>query len=338
MKKSVLFLLAIFVMVFVAKAQDDPEELQATAKKAVSTAPTLDADIEDCWGTAVAFEGYNDGAVAEGDADLSGSWYAVWDDAGLYVAVDIKDDVLDWGEDNMNDAGDGFSGDQWMFDNVEIFVNPTGERNADDNTYATANASQIRYNPLDGTAGYNNTGGGYCRTDTELDLLEWVAEEVSGGYILETLIPWAAILPDPTTIPEKIGFTVNVGDSDLGADGATPASRESILLWVGKDLSDLQWNNINYFGLLNLSTDDAGCGVDGIDKNVVSSLNLYPNPATNMVTVNNVTEDITVYNSIGQVVLTVSADASTVNVDVSGLAAGIYVFQSGNSMSKVLVK
>ena len=330
MKKSVLFFLAALLVGFVAVAQDDPpEELSADAPKGT---PTIDADISDAaYSDEVAFPGMAaNAAEQDGDSDISGSWKAAWDDDNLYVAVKVLDEMLDFGEDDLNDAGDGFAAEQYNYDNVEIFINPTGERNADDVTYATANASQIRYNPTDGTQDYNNSAAGYIADlDGGLDLLEWSSEEISGGYVVEALIPWSAILPDPTTVPEKIGFTVNVGDSDEAG-----GNREGILLWVGAGSNDNQWNNINYFGILNL-TDG---GETSINEATVTSLNLYPNPATNMVTVENATEDIVVYNSIGQVVLTVAANSSTINVDVSSLAAGIYVFQSGSSMNKVLVK
>lgn len=327
MKKSVLFLLAVFVIGFIAIAQDDaPEEITADA---LTGTPTIDASIEDCWGAGTASLG-NNGGTTDGDADISYTMYMNWDNDGLYVAVDVKDDFYDWAEDDLNEAGDGTNGNIWEYDNVEIFINPTGERNPDDVTLAGTNSSQIRYCPLDGELAVNNSGEGYA-TD-KYDQLNWMAEEVSGGYVFETFIPWAAIIPEEITVPPaKIGFTVNVGDSDEAG-----AHRECIALWCGAGLGDEQWHNTSYYGLLNMSA-DIGCA-EGIDENLAPSLNLYPNPATNMVTVENATEDIVVYNSIGQVVLTVTASSSTVNVDVSSLAAGIYVFQSGSSMNKVLVK
>ncbi|MFC2138238.1 sugar-binding protein [Bacteroidota bacterium] len=251
-KPKLNLILVSVVCCFIVTPQDLPEELIGVAKNGI---PTIDVDIEDDWGEGYAFQGIVEGGVSDGDEDISVSWYALWSEEGLYLAFNIKDEYLDWGEDDLNNSDDGFNNNNWKYDCIMVFVNPTGERNPEDQTYATANASQVFFNPLDGTADYNNSGDGYVVD--HLDELEWASEEVSDGYILESLIPWTAILPDPTNVPEKIGFTVNVGDSDEAG-----AHRECIALWVGAGLPDLQWNNINYFGLLHLSDDKAIPDVD----------------------------------------------------------------------------
>ena len=248
LKLKLNLILVTVVFCLMVKAQDYPEELVGVAKNGT---PTLDADIEDDWGEGYTFQGMVSGGISDGDADISGTWYALWSEDGLYVACKIMDDYLNWGENDLNSDGTYFYGGAWEYDCIMVFINPTGERNPDDETYATANASQIFFNPLDGTADYNNTAFGYA--EDYLDSLTWESQEVTGGYIVEALIPWEVILPDPTTIPEKIGFTINVSDTDdLGY-------RESILLWVGAGLPDLQWCNINYFGVLELS-DEAAIG------------------------------------------------------------------------------
>ncbi len=333
-KTRIILFLTIFIFCINVYAQDEyPEELKAEAKK---YSPTLDADIEDCYGEGYEFQGLNDGGVLDNKDDISGIWYALWDDAGLYVAVSVKDDVLDWGEDNLNNAGDGFNGDQWMFDEIEIYVNPTGQRNPEDGSYETANASQIRYNPLDGTKDYNNSGGGYATN--YLDELEWVSEEVSGGYVLETLIPWTAILPDPTTIPERIGFTINIKDSDLGADGITPVSNEGFLLWVGAGLSDLQWNNINYFGLLELSDSSCFIPTDNIEYKNEIECNIYPNPAEDYIQVNLPTGifKIEIYDILGRRMIDGNFENQDL-INISNLNTGIYCVKviSDNNIKKL---
>ena len=307
--------------------EEYPEELKA---EVLMGDPCIDAEIEECWGEGYASQGYNYGGTSDGVYDNSFIWYASWDNEGLHVAVDVKDDIYDWGEDDLNEVGYGFMGNQWEYDCIEIFINPTGQRNPEDGSYETANASQILFNPLDGTANYNSTGIGYAADC--LDELIWVVEEVTGGYVFETLIPWTAILPDPTNLPEKIGFTINVPDSDWAG-----ANTESIALWVGAGEADCQWNNINYFGILEL-TYRLGCSpcfTDNIESipnttqenNIV--YNIYPNPAHDYISISSPIADefnIEIYDMLSRKMLYTSYINNDL-IDVSNLKKGTYIIR-----------
>ncbi len=335
-KTKLILLLVIFLICFLSNAQDYPEEITADAKKGTLK---VDANVFDCGYKY--FSGINKNGISEGDNDISGSWFALWDDEGLYVVCNIIDDFYDWGEDDLKDDRTGFKGNPWEYDNIEVYINPTGERNVDDSSYESANASQIRFNPVDGTKDYNNTATGYAAD--YLDDLRWVSQEVPGGYVFEALIPWEAFLPDPTTIPYKIGFTINVNDSDQPG-----GNREAILMWVGADMEALQLNSINYFGILNLISAEA-CGCEYVysnsinlytnpeDENANSLLNLFPNPVTNYVYINSPICDnykIEIYDMLGRKLLSKQI-MNNEKIDVTSLNKGSYIIKFYNNNSSI---
>lgn len=77
-----------------------------------------------------------------------------------------------------------------------------------------------------------------------------------------------------------------------------------------------------------------------VDGYLIKEATVYPNPVTNTLYIDNITENATVevYNQLGQLVIAKEADAQ-VTLDMSGLANGIYMvnIQSGNSSKTVKV-
>ena len=65
---------------------------------------------------------------------------------------------------------------------------------------------------------------------------------------------------------------------------------------------------------------------EGIDENLVGNIEIYPNPAKDLLTVKaeNVTY-VMIYNSIGQKVYEKSVDSSEVSINLDGFDAGIYL-------------
>ena len=76
------------------------------------------------------------------------------------------------------------------------------------------------------------------------------------------------------------------------------------------------------------------------DNQSLKNLSVYPNPATNVVTVNNneAVSLITVSNMLGQKVLSQLANASNVPVDITTLAAGTYILQVYTAQGTATVK
>ena len=65
----------------------------------------------------------------------------------------------------------------------------------------------------------------------------------------------------------------------------------------------------------------------GIDENVKNNFVMYPNPASNQITVKgefDANESITIYNVLGQVVMNKAITSNEQTIDISSLASGVY--------------
>jgi hypothetical protein len=65
--------------------------------------------------------------------------------------------------------------------------------------------------------------------------------------------------------------------------------------------------------------------------NALSSMSVYPNPATNSISVDGLTEQALVYDAVGRLVLTVSENGL---VDVSHLTPGVYFVKTSTETVK----
>jgi hypothetical protein len=83
-------------------------------------------------------------------------------------------------------------------------------------------------------------------------------------------------------------------------------------------------------------------GIDGIEETTVSNdaqISVYPNPASGQVSVTlNNNAEVTVYNIMGQTVMTVEGHAGVNTLDISNLTSGIYFINAGNDTQKFVVK
>jgi len=334
MKKSVLFLLAIFASAVVLFAEEDTTAItkpECTFKVA-NVAITIDGVDDDAvWQAvdAVDYLGYTppaEGATDPSADDISFSFKGAWDETGIYLLVDVKDDAL-----VRHLQEEEQSADRWMTDCVEYFFNPGGKRDTAAAGTNYAKATQCRINVGDEELDTAFIGGRFIGSWSDIqdptgETFQWMVDYPSGGYMVEFWLSWDAILPEDMTLPARWGFTINVGDSD-----DAEVERENIALWAGAGKSDGQWNDVNYFGVLHLSDEVAV----GIDQAEVSSFNVYPNPATDVLRIDGATE-VSIFNITGQLVKT--ANVLNGAVDVADLASGVYVVKSGAYATQVVIK
>jgi len=84
--------------------------------------------------------------------------------------------------------------------------------------------------------------------------------------------------------------------------------------------------------------------LSSIENNLFSSLELYPNPATDLVNISSdyTMESVTVYNFAGQVVLFETVDNTTYRVNTSNFEAGIYLFhietEEGRIAKRIIIE
>jgi hypothetical protein len=66
--------------------------------------------------------------------------------------------------------------------------------------------------------------------------------------------------------------------------------------------------------------------VIGVDENDLNDIRIYPNPANNLVNIDNAANSsVSIYNLLGEVVKSVRTTSNNTSIDVSNLAAGSYV-------------
>ena len=80
-----------------------------------------------------------------------------------------------------------------------------------------------------------------------------------------------------------------------------------------------------YFDNINFGA--AALGVASFDA---SNIRMYPNPTSTVFTIeaNNVIENVTLYNVLGQEVLAKTSNSNSVTLDVANLQSGVYVVKS----------
>jgi len=101
--------------------------------------------------------------------------------------------------------------------------------------------------------------------------------------------------------------------------------------WVAKGWTDFE--KITYYTSLHEVTNVSG---------IVSNLTVYPNPATNTLTINNIKENatISIFNLSGAIVFTKKITATTATIDLSSFRSGIYILKieenSGTTIQKIV--
>ena len=78
----------------------------------------------------------------------------------------------------------------------------------------------------------------------------------------------------------------------------------------------------------------------GINDATIEGFVLYPNPVQDQLTMSaaSTIENVTIYNTIGQVVLQLFIGKTNTKIDVSTLASGIYLMQVTSNMESQTVK
>jgi len=97
----------------------------------------------------------------------------------------------------------------------------------------------------------------------------------------------------------------------------------------------------NYYQGLTFDLNDlfpnANVGVQEIEHN--NYISVYPNPAVDQLNITlNKNAEVTVYNIMGQAVMTMEGRAGVNTLDISNLTSGIYFINAGNDTQKFIVK
>ena len=94
----------------------------------------------------------------------------------------------------------------------------------------------------------------------------------------------------------------------------------------------------NYSGGLSFFSSDSSI-ISNQTFNNFKELNIYPNPTSRFVTVNNdFTGNLIITNAIGQVILSKKKTTKKITIDLENIASGIYLIKINNYTSKIIVK
>jgi hypothetical protein len=170
--------------------------------------PVLDGRLEGAWSSAVERRLERSKGPVPQSGDLQGRFRAMWDDAALYVLVEVLDE--------RRVRNQAFP---WLDDSVEVYVDGDGSRG---DGYDDRDDHQLVFG-WDDTRVHHPKGPD--RPGVRFAQAEW-----EHGYRVEVLLPWAAIGATPKA-GSVIGLDVHVNDND-------GTGREDKLMWSdGADLA-----------------------------------------------------------------------------------------------------
>jgi hypothetical protein len=282
----------------------------------VEFAPTIDGDLADEWVDVesnevpeIAMSAYiNEAGMFDGDSDICSYYRVAWNEDGIYFFGRVMDDFV-----TGDSAADSHNNDCW-----EIYFD------GDNSKVSPYDANDVQWRWV------------YGKTEIEsgwADCGEWAWAETENGYNFELAIPVAELVKSEVQlfdleVGSVIGWEVQVADND-------GAGRESMTKWWAADNNS--WQDPGLFGTAKLSQTAI---ITGVDEPAAAANIALSVPA--VVTTDNVVVSLSVpagaaakvslFNVAGQLVKAADASGSTVSLDVSGLANGVYLcnLKAGN--------
>jgi hypothetical protein len=191
----------------------------------VAEAPTIDGDLSDMQLLPAYDISHLDvwSGTAEGPEDTGGQFRVGYDDANLYLGVQVTDQIV-----VCNIEPDNIRA-HWRTDSVEVTIDPTGQSQTTSTTFksgifpCTTESFEARAErDADANPGViEETAPG----------MEVASQPTENGYTLEVKIPWAD-LPSQPEPGGKIGFNVLIYDGDQADAGPGADIGESRLGWA----------------------------------------------------------------------------------------------------------
>lgn len=317
MKK--LYFIAVFYFLF--SQFTFSQESYSVLKLSIANAPVIDGDIDEIWGLAdraTIAKDVDDGSrtteKSPNESDYKAEFGAFWSDSGLYVLVEINDDVY------VNDNGNEW----WKDDDVNFLFSPA---------LTTASGTPIEFAWL---VKSNVEGKATLVQDVGLDEVSAAWSNLGTAYILEVYIKWSVFSVNGTEGADVL-FEARVRDDDKDGEFIYP---QSFLQW-STDQKSVETDGAG-MGTLSLSSEEAV--ISSLLKNTENlRVNVFPNPAANKVQVefvSNVPGHIkgSIIDISGKEVISFSyyVGGHTIKtIDVSSLNSGTY-FITTESPSQVV--
>lgn len=158
----------------------------------------------------------------DGSDDLAASWQVAWDDANLYLLVNVADDIH-----AQNQIGNQI----FRGDSIELQID--ADRAGDYGTSLSPDDFQISLSPGDFSTippsafRFQGTPDGSMLDATTPHSITLAAVPTSSGYLLEAAIPWRDLNLTPAA-GLVIGLAVNVNDNDRPGAAAQEMMKSSV--------------------------------------------------------------------------------------------------------------
>ncbi len=180
---------------------------------ALAEAPTIDGDLSeyaDLPAHDIPFDRLWEGETTD-EGDLTATFKVGYDDAFLYVAIEVIDDVV-----VSNIAPNDIKG-HWRSDSVEITVDPHGP-GASENTLTTFKTGIFPFDTEGNVQAERDADANQGIISETAPDMQVASAHTDTGYILEVAIPWNAV-PGEVAPGDAIGFNILPYDCDK-ADAA----------------------------------------------------------------------------------------------------------------------
>lgn len=269
--------------------KDSAKEFDTTIPYS-NQAPKIDGNKEISWPTAVnVISNLTVGSVAN-SADLSATWSAIWDNANLYIFVNVKDEKI------QTESGASW----WEDDRIELFIDAGFTRTTiygakQYQYYVKPNETSLKEVKLNATS---NTLVAY--------------KALADGYNFEIKIPFATLGITPTS-DSKVGIDIQIGDDD----GVAAYSKIS---W--RATNDNSWQNPSLFGVAKLVTNPTGLN----DEVIFQNFTLFPNPGSDKIKISNLKPGslLTVINANGSLMVIQEVNKPELEVNINNWNKGLY--------------
>ncbi len=296
------------------------EELEDGTALAISvggTPPVIDGTVDDVWSNAKTHT-LQERSWWGSPTGMYTTWKIMWDIDNLYLLYMVEDatpynsapvnayenDCIETFFDMNQSAGTPYDADDWQIRTIRSLDSWTGSANVTDDWGQDLQRAQ-----------------------------SMMAEDA--GYIIELAIPWTSLSASFLPLVGK-EFNFDASSTDVGAGGGARLFREA---WTTNE--DKAYNNTVDFGTITLSDKTNEGGGTAVENREVAKISLYPNPASEMVTVRSGVEisSIRILDMTGRTVSSISSiHNSTTTVNVSDLAGGVYLINISDMEGGISVR
>ena len=263
----------------------------------------------------------------QSESDLHATYKALWTETGMYMFIDVKDDLVRYQNPEY----------QWENDGIEFyFAKAVGEGKIQviipamvGTTHPDKPAAKDFESGSDVGSNPAYKVFGFDANNWDESTFKWAIKKTATGYAMEVYMDKDIVTNGNSATNFSLGKMfagdINVDEADEKQNSNTPALyvRDGSLALLGN--SNQEYASSNYYGWFKL-VDDVATGVNPLSSNEFNVF--YSSAAKQIVIRDNAVVSATLYNIAGQAMSTKLVDGK---MSVAGLKAGIYIISGKDS-------